>query len=897
MRLPNKRYLANVDRVCHIDKEGNVHYITSARDDIQTVFNTYSSYAVCEKIIFNFNSNGNEGRHGVMHRFTGNKRVMFFRGLVSRAQLHTVLRYDKGVDAMLLVVLGECGLFKLNPSVLDSFKTPRRLRAHVAKRSSTPAVMKKRKYDAMLVRGQCSRDNKADGGPAYMSGQATFEDGALTHHLLKKKKLAGVRRCSRCKRQGHTKAKCTDSSAPIVDSKLLIPDLSVAEDLNSFRRSVLVFIDIETTSGSVYDLEVVQIAASAISWPDLKSLPTSTYNKFARNVRPVSSFVKKKLTAMNWDNLASMPPFKEVLEDFFSYLRRLGSACQSLILVAHNGKPFDLPALFNAAIDVDVDLFARLTSLKVVGLCDTLMVAHLNGGNKEICGLGALFEETSIYAQTSKPFIAHDASEDVDALIHIFVNNRRKQFSSLRRSTVANNVVIPIELMGRYCQAMKDDFEYSKKQSAVVADEESQSGFVPPSLMDSSQRPQANDSKKRISKTKKDVSKPRRRKKTKRRNQSALEDSPSASDNSNNDAEDLGDADNANNNNENVGDDVDVIHFFKDDAKANKHSTCSSVGTAPQPSQSQGTQNDDDVALTALLEPSLTKPQALVARQLRLCCQPIHLDGFIQSDGFISSKHNSSYDRLQDHLRDVMSLDSSTPVLECAKNFPVSAKSMLCLLERELDETTVVNFLNMDVINSFSAVLAARFPLCSITSTYVVVWALQDWTSMEIKCSRLLQIDFDNDNIFFPVHHPTASHWSLVRLHWTSACWDVYYVDSYFDQDVGDKYCDAVVTMVQAYLTTFRQVYADKAQIRGGKRVVVGRDQANMRKRATATFNRVVLTTSKQKDLFNCGCFMLHTIESVLANRRDWASFPESTEYFAAYRRRLLLTLFTFDGE
>ena len=93
---------------------------------------------------------------------------MFFRGLVSRAQLHTVLRYDKGVDAMLLVVLGECGLFKLNPSVLDSFKTPRRLRAHVAKRSSTPAVMKKRKYDAMLVRGQCSRDNKADGARIYV---------------------------------------------------------------------------------------------------------------------------------------------------------------------------------------------------------------------------------------------------------------------------------------------------------------------------------------------------------------------------------------------------------------------------------------------------------------------------------------------------------------------------------------------------------------------------------------------------------------------------------------------------------------------------------------------------------------------------------------------------------
>ena len=168
---------------------------------------------------------------------------------------------------------------------------------------------------------------------------------------------------------------------------------------------------------------------------------------------------------------------------------------------------------------------------------------------------------------------------------------------------------------------------------------------------------------------------------------------------------------------------------------------------------------------------------------------------------------------------------------------------------------------------------------------------------METKCSRLVKLDFDNDNIFFPVHHPTASHWSLVRLQWSGECWNVYYIDSAFDQQVGDVYCNAIIRMVQAYLSIYRQVLAEKAQSKGGKRVIIGRDQAKMKKRASASFNRILLSTSKQVDAFNCGCFMMHTIENVLANRVEWATFPNSTDYFAAYRRRLLLTMFTFDGE
>ena len=125
----------------------------------------------------------------------------------------------------------------------------------------------------------------------------------------------------------------------------------------------------------------------------------------------------------------------------------------------------------------------------------------------------------------------------------------------------------------------------------------------------------------------------------------------------------------------------------------------------------------------------------------------------------------------------------------------------------------------------------------------------------------------------------------------------MYYVDSLFAQDAGDIFCDAVTDMVKAYLTTYRKRMAEAAHARGRKRVKFSRDHGLNAKRASAAFVRVPMPTVKQKDLFNCGCFMLHNIECAIINQPDWTSFPSSTEYFAAYRRRMLLTLMTFDGE
>ena len=75
---------------------------TSLFADVMAVLKTYSKLDVCSRIIFAYHSNGNESRHSVIHRGTGNKRVPFWRGLQARALLHSVLRYDFSQEVMLM---------------------------------------------------------------------------------------------------------------------------------------------------------------------------------------------------------------------------------------------------------------------------------------------------------------------------------------------------------------------------------------------------------------------------------------------------------------------------------------------------------------------------------------------------------------------------------------------------------------------------------------------------------------------------------------------------------------------------------------------------------------------------------------------------------------------------
>ena len=94
---------------------------TSLFADIMAILKTYSKLDVCSRIIFAYHSNGNESRHSVIHRGTGNKRVPFWRGLHARSLLHSVLRYDFSQDAMLTRILSASGLPTFSSSVKHSF--------------------------------------------------------------------------------------------------------------------------------------------------------------------------------------------------------------------------------------------------------------------------------------------------------------------------------------------------------------------------------------------------------------------------------------------------------------------------------------------------------------------------------------------------------------------------------------------------------------------------------------------------------------------------------------------------------------------------------------------------------------------------------------------------------
>lgn len=111
------KFFVNTTRASHKDPLTGASVETSLCDDVLQVFKKFASVSICESIIFGYHSNGNESRHSLIHRSTGNKRVPFWRGLLSRAQLHSVLRYDMSEEAMLTMILTEAGLRTFAPAV------------------------------------------------------------------------------------------------------------------------------------------------------------------------------------------------------------------------------------------------------------------------------------------------------------------------------------------------------------------------------------------------------------------------------------------------------------------------------------------------------------------------------------------------------------------------------------------------------------------------------------------------------------------------------------------------------------------------------------------------------------------------------------------------------------
>jgi len=157
--------------------------------------------------------------------------------------------------------------------------------------------------------------------------------------------------------------------------------------------------------------------------------------------------------------------------------------------------------------------------------------------------------------------------------------------------------------------------------------------------------------------------------------------------------------------------------------------------------------------------------------------------------------------------------------------------------------------------------------------------------------------DFNNDTLFFPVHHANIEHWALIRFDWDGLKWVVQYIDSLSEDDSssssrGDRFVTAVQEVLKSYFTRFRDDIA--LDTRSSRRFPTPRilDQKKFHLKRQASFHRNHTTsTHRQVDSFNCGCFLLHYVECALGNVDVDVEMPRTSSYMEFYRQRILLSL------
>jgi hypothetical protein len=358
---------------------------TSLYADIMAILKTYSKLDVCTRIIFAYHSNGNEARHSVIHRGTGNKRVSFWRGLQARALLHSVLRYDFSQEVMLTQILTAAGLPTLSTSVCHAFKEQSKLRKYTWKRSKDPVATKKRKLLTLVRRKLDRRDRIAEGGDVHVSG--IEYEGADDSQVPSKRarKTGGVRRCGLCQEFGHKKSVCDYIGVPIQLPNSDLPVLNKASNgLSALNRrrlgDIIMLIDLEATSGNVYSGEIIQLAASLHDWSSMKALTvksgSSTFMQYAQYNGRLSASAVAVLPHMDWDAVETADTFKQLMKGLALFISRVivNYPDRRLLMCGHSILTYDIPILHHCCKRIDVDLFKLLSDLQVKGFIDTLQI-------------------------------------------------------------------------------------------------------------------------------------------------------------------------------------------------------------------------------------------------------------------------------------------------------------------------------------------------------------------------------------------------------------------------------------------------------------------------------------------------------------------------------------------
>ena len=1043
--LPGARYLSNYDRLVHVDKENNVVIKTTLKDEIQAIFNKYSSYAICEKIIFKFHSNGNESRHSLIHKKTGDKTIFFGRGLVARSMMHSVLGYDVSTEFMLRTVFSKIGLHAMNSSVVRSFAYPRNLRKHCLARRSDKAAKTIRNHNFLAARNLIVKQRYDDAGDGHIPGQAIFNNGVDVHarqRITSKSnssstKVTVVKRCGNCMEQGHTLSKCDRVDVPRITKGAKIPPMNSPRcaTVGECSPTVIVF-DIESTHGSPYIAEVIQIAAVALTFKGFSALETgnilpnakTSFNMFANHILPVQPIVLKKLKGMNWDKLPHMPPFESMMRSFLNYIKETStnSLSRSVVLVAHNGKSFDVPTLFHSCSRVGIDLFKELEDAGVDGLVDTLLLSrhkfsvgissqtvltststHKADANTAALpnNLTALFEETNLSSAFDGNFTAHDAADDVRALVHVLRFNTRPQFA-LFRHDLAFRPVLHLADMVTYCSLTA---EAHFRKSALLAKQLSIEAAVGWKIREVFAKPESKKRKKGSSAPKRPRPRPptqsmKSKKLTKkyvnkslrssgvtrkRLTQTSGDESSSANSSQNDDSDEnenvskssimSGETDDEGfqsplgRSMEGVSEGSPIAHSSDSESSVPQPRSKRSVkkarfahsqrlsmatsdchGSSPEAGLSNGQGSMSLESRMKICASSIGKPQTTSHNS---SSNAAHMDGdvIVLSDDELPSKSPGSKSitrilqtgesgrdaslsapltNIHEHvyramrlvkvlpLLTFMTLDDNVPrcpeldrssrtltnyitsmletdphaqILLCATIASITPTSLICLLPDPLATNIRKFFLNDVVINSYSSVIATRYPRSSIASSFTATVLLSDKKTEVEKCRSLVYIDFNNDHIMFPIHLPDCMHWALVYVRWRENQWVISYLDSALSQENGDEVCIAIATYVSLYLRRYRDAIRLSGTFRAHRSKLINQDEVKMALKSRASFRRDLIEMGQQTDLYNCGSFLLNAIECIASSSVNVNSIPSASSYHARYRERILLSLCSFN--
>jgi DNA polymerase III epsilon subunit-like protein len=205
----------------------------------------------------------------------------------------------------------------------------------------------------------------------------------------------------------------------------ITPLIRFADDDFDVSHTIYIVFDLETTGFSKERNYIIEIAAEILDHHG-NSLEDASFSSFVKPPCAIPSHISD-ITGIYDEDVRSFSTFHTIGVDFVKFIMENKKVweethfltCESVVFVAHNGKRFDVPFLFQHMTRYNVEEFDRLRDMSFV--LDTLelskaMVTRHSLPIPDAYKLSSLY----YYVTTSNLEGAHRAHVDVSATVEIF---------------------------------------------------------------------------------------------------------------------------------------------------------------------------------------------------------------------------------------------------------------------------------------------------------------------------------------------------------------------------------------------------------------------------------------------------------------------------------------------